>query len=350
VMTGIAYRVSTVLKHGSSAAFKSLGYLGNSQGARYFLARVARMGSGHLTEDIQAAREKFPEIRTRMLQMDRDYKVGSRSMYESEDWRAKNERFGHMFVAWSDALSAIPLAWAAYDLAKSEGVPTSMGGTGIPLPEAQAVAYANAVVRQAHGSALETTRSNFMQSNGVKGLFGTIYGFMNNTYGQMRDMLDKSFARGSSWQNNPALVARAMATLIVPAVVAAMIKGGAPKQDDNKAWWLTKAIGGELAGTVPFVRDAASYLEYQQTPTVSAFRLITDALSTGRDLVHEAQGKESRLLQDLGNAVGEWAHIGGLGQLGHVLQYARDVHAGKKHPESALQYAKEATVGGEHHK
>ena len=67
-----------------------------------------------------------------MLQMDRDYKEGNRSMFEAEDWRAKNDRFGHAMVAWSDALSAVPTAWAAYDMAISSGVPKSMGGTGEP--------------------------------------------------------------------------------------------------------------------------------------------------------------------------------------------------------------------------
>jgi len=125
------------------------------------------------TEDIANAREKFAEIRTRMLQMDRDYKVAGRSMYEGEGWRAKNDRFGHAMVAWSDALSAVP--------------------TGEPMIEADAVAYANSVVRQAHGTALESARSNFMQSKGVKGLFGTIYGFMNNSYGQTRDIIELGF-------------------------------------------------------------------------------------------------------------------------------------------------------------
>lgn len=351
VMTGIAYRVSTVIKHGSSAALKSLGYLGSGEGAKYFAARVTRMASGHLQEDIAGAKEKFAEIRTRMLQMDRDYRVHNRSMYEPEDWRAKNDRFGHAMVAWSDALSAIPTAWAAYDLAKTSGIPESMGGTGKPLSEAQAVAYANSTVRQAHGTALESARSNFMQAKGAKGLFGTIYGFMNNTYGQTRDMFSKAFTRGN-FNNNPALVARAMATVIMPAVIAHWVSHGGPDDSKDESWygWVLKAIGGEVGAMVPFVRDATAMLTWEHTDNaVAPLRLVSDAIKSGKDIGKEAQGQQSKIIQDMANTIGEWAHIGGLGQAGKSLQYLRDVQNGKQNPQSAADYAQGMTIGVHKH-
>jgi len=347
IMTGIAYRLTTVVKHGSAAALKSLGYLGNAEGAQYFAARVARMGSGHLTEDINGAKEKFAEIRTRMLQMDRDYKEGTRSMYEPESWRAKNDRFGHAMVAWSDALSAVPTAWAAYDLAKTSGVPESMGGTGKPMSEDEAVRYANSIVRQAHGSALEVTRSNFLNARGVKGLFGTIYGFMNNTYGQLGDMLDKSIT-GGHFNNHPAIAARAMATLVAPAVMAAWASEGLPGKETAKSWasWVAKAITGELAATVPFVRDAWAMIEHDHADqAVAPTRLIADVVKTGKDVGAQAEGKPSKLIQDLANVIGEWAHIGGLGQAGKTLQYLEDVREGRQHPESTEQLVRHAAVG-----
>jgi hypothetical protein len=340
VLTGIGYRVSTVLKHGGAAALKSLGYLGTAEGAGFFAARVARMGSGHLGEDIAAAREKFPEIRARLLQMDRDYQEGNRSLYEPEGWKEKNDRFGHAMVAWSDALSAVPTAWAAYDLAKTRGVPESMGGTGEPMAEAQAVAYANSVVRQAHGSALEVTRSNFLQSRGAKGLFGALYGFMNNTFGQTADMLDKATSQGH-FRNNPAVAARLLSCLIVPAIWTEWLKDGGPGEDHSWLAWGAKAISSEATAMVPFVRDAVSILEYGRNPTVAPVQAFADVLNTGKDLYREAQGESTRVIQDLFNAMGEWGHIAGLGELGHILQHARDVAEGKKDP-SVWQ----AVVGG----
>ncbi len=345
VLTGIGYRVSTVLKHGGAAAFKSLGYLGTGEGAKYFAARLARMGTGHMMEDIRAAQEKFPEIRARMLQMDRDFSSGTASMYEAESWKEKNDRFGHAMVAWSDALSAVPTAWAAYDLAKTSGVPESMGGTGQPMSEEAAVSYANSVVRQAHGSALEVTRSNFMQSRGAKGFFGALYGFMNNTYGQTADMLDKSIS-GGYFKNNPAVAARLLATLIVPALWTQWLKDSGPGSEESTFTWAAKAITGEVAAMVPFVRDAVSLLESGRSSTVAPTQMVTDAVNSGKDIWHEAQGQQTRLIQDLSNAIGEWAHIAGLGQLGHILQYMRDTATGKKHADSTAMEVKEAVIGG----
>jgi phage-Barnase-EndoU-ColicinE5/D-RelE like nuclease5/Large polyvalent protein associated domain 22 len=348
VLTGIAYRLSTVLKHGSGAALKSLGYLGNAEGAKYFAARVARMSSGHMREEIAGAKEKFAEIRTRMLQMDRDYKQGNRTMLEAEGWREKNDRFGHAMVAWSDALSAIPTAWAAYDLALTSGVPKSMGGNGKPMSEEAAVKYANSVVRQAHGSALEVTRSNFMQSKGVKGLFGTLYGFMNNSYGQTRDMYSKAF-QGGAFENNPALVARALAAVVIPGVVAGYASHGGPSEDESWYGWALKSIAGEVAGMVPFVRDAASMLEYGQGGDIAPMRVLKDGYLVGKDVVKEVNGEDSKIIRDLANFIGEVAHIGGLGQGGKTLQYLRDVANGKENPEGAGEFIHDAALGPKHH-
>ena len=340
VLTGIGYRLSTVFKHGGSAELKTLGYL-SGPGAKYFAARIVRMASGHQSEDLAAAMEKFSEIRFRKSQQDRDLKSGTRSMYEAEDWRAKNERFGHSLVAWSDLLSATPTAWAAYDLAKTEGVPKSMGGTGEPMTEEQAVEYANSVVRQAHGTALEAARSNFMLAKGTKNLFGALYGFMNNTYGQMSDMLDKSIS-GGYFKNNPQIAARLFATLIVPAMWAQWLSDSGPGENDSAAAWMGRAITGEVAATVPFVRDAWALIEHGHSGQVGAFQIVEDTINSLKDVAGEVEGKSTRLIQDLFNAVGELAHVAGLGELGHILQHARDVQDGKKEPS-----VWRAVVGGE---
>lgn len=349
VMTGIAYRLSTVLKHGSSAALKSLGYLGDGEGAKYFAARAARMATGNAQADIVGAQAKFPEIASRMNQMDRDYKVGTQSMYHAEDWRAKNDRFGHAMVAWSDMITAVPTAWAAYDRAIDVGVPESLGGTGKPMTEAQAVAYANKVVREAHGTALEANRSLFLQARGVKGLFGTIYGFMNNTYGQLGDLMDKTVV-GGNFQNKPALVARAMATIVAPAMMAAWVSGEFNNKDP---WWKqgAKAILGEVAGTVPFVRDAYGMINYGDTSssgTTAPIRIVGDTVKVAMDAYKGYQGKHSKWVQDTANAMGELFHIGGLGQAGKSLQYLKDVHDGVQNPKSVKDAVTGVTIGPPH--
>jgi len=156
VASGIAYRMTTVAKHGSSALVKSAAYFGGG-GQKYFLPRLAQVFTNH-RDLIASAIEKFPEIRARALQQDRDYREMTASLYEPESLASKNKRWGHAFVAYGDLMSAAPTAWAAYDRAITEGIPVNRGGTGKPMNEADAIAYASQVVREAHGSNIEAAR------------------------------------------------------------------------------------------------------------------------------------------------------------------------------------------------
>lgn len=343
VMTGIAYRLSTVLKHGGSAAFKSMGSL---PGGRSFLAsRAFRMTTGNASADIAGAIEKFDEIRFRKAKQDRDYSEGARSMFEPEGWRAKNERYGHALVAWSDLLTAVPTAWAAYDMAKTVGVAKEHGGTGAPMSEEAAVEYANSIVRQAHGTALEAARSTFMQQRGVKGLFGVLYGFMNNSWGQQRDMWDKAFV-GGHFSDKPELAARALAQIVIPALWAAYLYSG-PQDDESGLWWAAKALMSEVGATVPFVRDAENIVTHGAASPVAPVQLVTDLVNSGVMAKQEVvDDKHTRLVQTVANTIGEWAHVGGLGEAGHVLQYLSDVRAGTKQPDGPAEAAKGALIGG----
>lgn len=347
IMTGVAYRLSTVFKHGTSAALKSLGYTAGG-GQKYLLARVKALAGGERETQIAEAQKKFPEIRTRMLQMDRDYKAGNVTMYEPESWKAKNDRYGHMLVAWSDALSAIPLAHAAYDWATTEGIPKKLGGTGAPMSHEDAVRYANQTVREAHGSALETARSNFMRDRGAKSLLGIIYGFQNNTYGQLSGMIDQVMTGKG---DRPAVLAKAMAVLVAPSVAAYYLSQGGVQDDEHWYSWMAKAITGEVASTVPLVREAWTMIEQRMAHrevdpgAMPVLKMLADVVKTGGDLYDEFEGKETKVIQDAANALGEWLHIGGLGQAGKTLQYMRDVHDGKQQPQSAAEAVQGATIG-----
>ena len=347
VMTGIGYRLSTVLKHGSSAALKTLGYMGTGAGRAYFTQRLARMVYDGPAQ-IEEAKAKFDEIRFRARQQDRDYSEGTRSMFAPESIMAKNERFGHAFVAWSDLATAVPTAWAAYDLARLKGVPKSMGGKGVPMSEEDAVAYANSVVRQAHGTALESARSTFMQGGPLKGLFGMLYGFMNNSFGQQRDMWDKVFKEGH-FNNKPEVAARLLASVILPGLMTSWIINGTPDiNNENPVWWAMKAMLAEVAATVPFLRDAVQYAEYGREDAAAPLQVLMAPVKVGKDAYQSLiDDKHTALWQDAGNAIGEWGHVAGLGEAGHIVQYYSDVAAGTKpQPDSGLEAIKNATVGG----
>ena len=76
--------------------------------------------------------------------------------------------------------------------------------------------------------------------------------------------------------------------------------------------------------------------------------MTTILTNNGKDIGKEIEGGEGRIVQDLANTIGEWAHIGGLGQAGKTLQYLRDIHDGKQHPESVGQFVHDAALGPKH--
>ncbi|MFM0177134.1 hypothetical protein PQR52_01565 [Paraburkholderia aspalathi] len=339
VANGIALRISTMLKHGGSAALKSSGYFSGG-GEKFFAARMVAIASNH-TQEVTGAMEKFSEIRARAMQQDRDYRQTSSSLFQPESLHSKAERFGHSGVAFLDLLSAVPTAWAAYDRAITEGVPRNRGGTGQPMSEADAIAYANQIVREAHGSNIEASRSMVLaERNEAVKMFTTLYGFMNNTLGQNMDMADKLRTSGFS---KPEVLSRYMMAMIVPALWAGVLA----KPDKKEGWakWAAGAIAGEYAGMVPMMRDAWSAVEGYRSAGLPPYMSVLGAIAKPvHDVVTAARGGEVKApIKDIGNAIG--LGIPGAGQIGTSAQYIADVHSGKQRPGNALDFARGVALG-----
>jgi hypothetical protein len=265
------------------------------------------------------------------------------------DIRRKFATEPHMLVAYSDALSAVATAHAAYDWAVTDGIPAKLGGTGMPMDHDAAVRYADKVVREAHGSALETARSNFLHDRGAKSLLGHLYGFQHNTLGQLLDGIDKVRVGQTS---KMAVMARLTASLLMPAVAAHWVANGTA--DDGEPWyaWLSEAIAGELASAVPLVRESWKAVEnlahrgkvdFGELPV---FQVAGNIINIPMDIAKELQGKDSRIIQHAFDALGQIGHIAGAGQVGHMLQYQRDVQSEKVQPDGTADYAKHLLVGG----
>ncbi len=339
VANGIALRISTVLKHGGSAGLKSIGYFSGG-GEKYFASRMAAIATNHSAE-VEGAMKKFPEIRARLMQQDRDYRQTAASMFQGESLHARAERFGHSMVAWSDMMTAVPTAWAAYDRAITDGIPVNRGGTGKPMSEADAIQYANQIVREAHGSNIESSRSMIMQSNqeAVK-MLTTLYGFMNNTLGQHLDMADKLRTGGFS---RPEVLSRYMMAMIVPALWA----GALAEHGKVESWWkwAAGAITGEYAGMVPMLREAFSAAKGYNSAGLPPYMSVLGSVAKPvKDVVNVVEGKEVKSpIKDLGNAIG--LAIPGAGQVGTSLQYLADVHSGKEQPKGAIDVARGVALG-----
>ncbi|MDI1301948.1 MAG: hypothetical protein PSX71_08595 [bacterium] len=340
VANGIAYRATTIAKHGTSAMLKSLGYFSGG-GKKYFLSRFFSILTNHEAE-AAGAMEKFAEIRARALQQDRDYRQASASIFEPESLRGMNERFGHAGVAWFDFLSAVPTAWAAYDRAIAEGIPVNRGGTGKPMEEHEAVAYANSIVREAHGSNIESARSMLMSNpDEIVKTLTTLHGFMNNSFGQNVDMMDKLRTPGFS---RPEVMSRFLAAFFLPAMAAGWV---ANEFKDGDPWWdgVIKSMVGEAAGSLPILRDAyhaaEGYSSAGVMPYMSAIGTFAKPIHDAWDAAHGKEVKHP--IKDLGNGIGLF--IPGGGQLGTSAQYLSDVIHGKENPQGAGEFLKDTLFG-----
>ena len=331
VASGIAFRISTMLKHGASSGSKSLGYFAGG-GEKHFLRR-AKLIATNSEGEIESALAMFPEIRARWEQQDRDFRQTVSTMFDPESIRGKAERFGHAGVAYLDFLTAVPTAHAAYDWAISTGIPKRLGGTGEPMNEHDAIMYASSLVREAHGTNIESGRSNLINNphEAVK-MLTILYGFMNNSLGQQMDIINKFRTSGIG---KPELVARAVMTMIVPALLIGYVLEGGPSEDEP--WWefAAKAIGSEYAATVPIIRDAYNYFikGYQSTGLPPWFQ----TMGTFTRPVRILEGKNVKYpIKDIGNAAG--LLLPGLSQAGATSQFIVDYARGKQEPETVSEW------------
>lgn len=333
VSSGIAFRISTMAKHGGSAGLKSVGYLAGG-GEKYFASRVKSMTLNHSAQVVEGL-AKSPELRARAQQQDRDMREGVASLAEPESLHSKAERFGHAGVAYMDFFTAVPTFHAAYDWAITEGIPKRLGGTGQPMSHKDAVTWADSIVREAHGTNIETGRSNLMntRSEWIKALT-TLHGFMNNSFGQNADIYDKAFhANGFG---KPELLARFMMSQIVTGMLAGYITFG-PKVDDEPWWkWVGGCIAGEYAGMVPVMRDiysavveghgSAGLPPYIKTATELA--VAVKSIAKGDEAKHP--------IKDVGNAAGLF--LPGLSQAGATTQFMYDEHTGEQSAQTVDEW------------
>jgi hypothetical protein len=347
VANGVAFRLSTMFKHGGSAAFKSTGYFAGG-GEKYFAARIAQMATNHSTQVVEAL-AKFPEIRQRARQQDRDFAQTVGSIFEPESLHGKAERFGHAGVSAMDFFTAVPTAHAAYDWAITEGIPKRLGGTGQPMSEADAIKFASKVVREAHGSTNEASQSLLINNKSelVKGLT-TLHGFMNNAFGQNADSLDK-LLHGNGL-GKPEILARTMMAQVVPAMMAGWVTFGGPNENESYLGWAFHHLGGEFAGMLPMVREAwsAGVEGYSSAGLPPWIRAITDTVKVARDVAREVKGEETtNAIKHAGNAGG--ILLPGLGQAGSTTQFLYDELTGKQQAETVGEWVRGVMSGKAKH-
>jgi GGDEF domain-containing protein len=350
VMAWVSGKASTVAKELLSRQLKSVGYL-EGKGFQYYAAESAHF-SANPRAYIAKASEMFGEIRTRIRQMDQNLEAGHGSMYKAASAMDKMEVVAHSAFLWSDLSSSAPLAFAAYNHATMEGVDGAA-----PMDHEAGVNYANSIVRQSHGSALETARSNFINSkNDVAKQLATVYGFMNTSLNQQMDMMDKA-VRGD-FGTKTKMMGRFLALSVMPAASSMLVREGLPAAG-KAAKWMTQALLDFELEMFPGANEAVgiekTYAKWGKEnisvpPSEQPFVDLAHAVDrTGHQIFgSQKKGKKEAFdYQDWANAIAEFGHVPFSGQVGKTAQVLEDYRVGKKTGTEG-QEIKEAILGGVH--
>lgn len=346
-MVGIGFRITTMFKHGSTAlanSFGELGINGMRRGMQEFIGTPQQMARTWKWVTSESA-----EMRNRMDHYDRDVRDNLKTLLGERGLKADAQRYGHYGVAFLDMMSAIPTWIGALRKAEGEG-----------LGHDEAVAYADKLVRKAHGAQGLVDLPSIQRGDEMKKLLTMFYGFFNHVYNRQRDTLHTAAGipdklRGNDYagarRDFAMVLARSFYYVAVPALVEQLYTEGGPDEENGEGWisWALKAIAWELPAGLPVVRDIANAVkhggDYAFSPIQQA---VTTALQTGKDIAHAtglADGEvSSRWLQ---HAIETAGYITGWpsGQAAGTAQYLWDIGTGVHDPENAMQFLRGLMYG-----
>lgn len=320
VEMGIGFRLTTMLKHGSTALSNSVGELGPD---------AMRRGIQEYYSDRDAKKEmvfeKSGELRHRMNQYDRDIRENMASLMGEDSTIHNMRRFGHYGVAFFDLESAIPTWIGAYRKELANGV-----------EEKDAIYSADKIVRNAHGAQGQIDLAGVQRGPEYKKLFTMFYGFFNHMYNRERDIGHR--VANDEHVDMSMVLARTLTYIAIPAIVEQAVTGHSNK-DEGWGHWAARAIISQMASTLPFIRDLAGYLESgraQETPMSRSIRAIGDQV---KDIKNVATGQPvsgkwlKHAIETPGYVVGAPT-----GQAATSAQFLWDVNNGKEDPKAITDW------------
>jgi hypothetical protein len=234
-----------------------------------FTVAAAEVGGGNLTVSLASFLES-PSESTKFILKKSEYMSNrgevinkdiafARSQIRSDGKLDNVRSASFVFVNLADQLVTRSTWLAAYSLAESK--------YDIKTEEAR-IDYADDVVRRTQGSGEALSQSNIMTRNEIMRVATIMYGPMNAMYNISAEQVFRYQAKrkklGSKGEITAAeMVVNLMWTTVAGAIVMQLIQGiDADDDPKEKAKDLAWEIGGQIAGQVPFARDAYSAIKY----------------------------------------------------------------------------------------
>jgi hypothetical protein len=345
MVVGIGFRATTMLKHGITALSNSIGELGPGwmmKGTTEFFGSTDKMRRNYAMITGKSA-----EMRQRFNAVDRDVRDALGDLSGKSSVLADAERFGHYGVATLDMLSALPTWLGAYRKGEAGG-----------MEEADAVAFADKTVRNAHGAQGAPDLAAIQRGSEAQKLFTMFYGFFNHIYNRQAVGVRAAGSmvrnlRAGEYAGARSDFAKTLSTftfyLMAPALIEGLVSTGGPSDDDSYLGWAAKQIAGEVPAGLPVMRDMAkAAIEgrgYEMSPVGHA---VDEVVKGGRDLAR-AVGLSDKPVSDrwLQHAIEAPGYVLGLptGQAAWTAQFLANVANGDEDPHTTADWLRGLIYG-----
>jgi hypothetical protein len=238
-IVGMGFRVSTMLSQtaGFSNSVQRLGAANMLRGLRDFYRNPFAMK--------EAVHEKSGEMRNRANDLERDIRLALKRMEGKDTTLANVRRFAFRGIALFDAAVSLPTWMGAYNKGLREG-----------MSEKDAVGYADKMVRDTQGAGSVKDLSAFQRGSEPMKLLGMFYSYFNVYYNRQRGLV-RDFRSADSFSDYMNVVAEGFWLMVVPTLLAALLSGQGP--DDDEEWWAwaSRNVGFGVFSGIPWARDIA---------------------------------------------------------------------------------------------
>ena len=335
-ITAMGLRVSTGVQQVS-------GYILSMQrlGTKYMLK-----GMAEYFVNIPRARDTVYEMsafmRNRANNYERDTKAAVDKHKGKSAWKQGYVRWAFRGIALMDLAVSIPTWQGAYMKGLAEG-----------LTEADAIYYADKMVRDTQGSGSTLDMAPVQDGTEAMKLGTMFYSFLNVYYNAQQGIIED--VRNATTFTEYADAFWQTALLMgFSTIVAALLAGQGPGDDEDPLYWGLRQVGFGAFSGIPLARDAANTLmrEFGGQPT-GGFKMspaqgpIEGSMRLVRDLIKMAGGDEpsNNVIKNTFNVLGFVTGTPG-GQPGVTAQFLYDsLVDGSENPENIQEWLRGLTYG-----
>lgn len=340
-IVGMGLRVSTIMMQlaGYSNSFEYVG-------ARWVTPAIAQMAR-HPVETFRFVMERSGEVANRMDTLDRDIRRSINAMRGRRGAIADAKRLMFHGIGYMDRVVSMPTWLGAYNKAIDGGA-----------EEFDAIYAADKAVRSSQGASGAKDLAAVARGSGKWGealKFLTMFYSYLSAFHQRQRSLGRDIAaavRDRDYRVTPQLVARAWWLIVVPPLLAELLAGRGPGEEEDWGWWSFRKMLFQMLGPIPLVRDVGEPIWATAAGQPSFGYSISPLQRVGETFVNvagdagkAARGEETK--RATRNALEAAGYATGLvpGQVAAATQFLVDVGHGDQDPDGVAEWWEGLTTG-----